>query len=39
VGEASKTQVMQRLTRLSATEFEVESFDTFRFVPFLEGKL
>ncbi len=39
LGEASKTQVMQRLTRLSATEFEVESFDTFRFVPFLEGKL
>lgn len=35
VGE--KVQMMQKITRLSATEFREETLDAFRFVPFLEG--
>ncbi len=35
VGE--KVQKMYRITRLSDTDYQHESFDDFRFVPFLEG--
>ena len=30
-------QKMHRITRLSETEFQIEKFDRFRFVPFVEG--
>ena len=30
-------QKMQRITRLSETEYEIEKLDRFRFVPFLKG--
>ncbi|MFK7949791.1 MAG: protein-L-isoaspartate(D-aspartate) O-methyltransferase [Saprospiraceae bacterium] len=31
-------QQMQRWTKISANEFEIEQFDKFRFVPFVKGK-
>lgn len=31
-------QEMQRWTKVSETEFEIERFEKFRFVPFVEGK-
>lgn len=32
-----EVQKMQRITRLSETEYQIEKFDRFRFVPFLKG--
>jgi protein-L-isoaspartate(D-aspartate) O-methyltransferase len=32
-------QHMYKITRISASEYQKEKLDTFRFVPFLEGKV
>jgi protein-L-isoaspartate(D-aspartate) O-methyltransferase len=37
IGNTEKDQIMCRITRLSANDFQTEKLDTFRFVPFLEG--
>ncbi len=39
INTANKTtQEMKKIIRLSATQFKVETFDQFQFVPMLEGK-
>lgn len=37
--DKNKAQEMQRWTKISKTEFEIEYFDEFQFVPFLMGKV
>lgn len=36
--DKNKAQQMQRWTKMNETEFEIEYFDEFQFVPFLKGK-
>jgi len=37
--DKDKAQQMQRWTKINETEFEIEYFDEFQFVPFLKGKV